>query len=550
MLDVILVSSLEKVGAADKEAPLKKEFSLSGFLGETVSFQVAFRGNQKGARVRAAAMVQGADNCDAGLRVRLRQVLPVMCRCSCREEGADEDYLFTDTRMAPDLLRELEETGAELTGGWQALWVDVLPEEGCRGGEYEICISLTEEGEKEPAECRMNVRVIDRQLPELNIPHTEWFHCDGIVDYYGVDAFSDEFWRIFKNFLDVYVKRGGNTMYVPVMTPALDTGEGLERTTIQLAGVELTEEGYRFDFTDLERFLDICLSGGIKYFEICHLFTQWGALAAPKVVATVNGEKKRIFGLDTPSDDPVYLKFLGELLPALKELLSKRGLMENTFFHISDEPNLSSVKYQRAQGAVRPLLEGCTIMEAVSEYEYYAKGLVDIPVCATDFIEPFLEKRPPVLWSYYCCAQAKEVPNRFISMPSWRNRIYGVLLYWHHIDGFLHWGFNFYNSILSRKKINPYETVDADGGFPAGDPFMVYPGKNGIPEESIRLMVQDEAIGDYRALCLLEEKIGREQVMDLIRQEAGMELSFRQYPRNAEFVLGLREKVNGLLEKA
>ena len=189
-------------------------------------------------------------------------------------------------------------------------------------------------------------------------------------------------------------------------------------------------------------------------------------------------------------------------------------------------------------------------MEAVSEYEYYAKGLVDIPVCATDFIEPFLEKRPPVLWSYYCCAQAKEVPNRFISMPSWRNRIYGVLLYWHHIDGFLHWGFNFYNSILSRKKINPYETVDADGGFPAGDPFMVYPGKNGIPEESIRLMVQDEAIGDYRALCLLEEKIGREQVMDLIRQEAGMELSFRQYPRNAEFVLGLREKVNGLLEKA
>ena len=168
-------------------------------------------------------------------------------------------------------------------------------------------------------------------------------------------------------------------------------------------------------------------------------------------------------------------------------------------------------------------------------------------MCATNHIEPFLENRTTVLWSYYCCAQTVEVPNRFISMPSWRNRIYGILLYWLKIDGFLHWGFNFYNSILSRKKINPYETVDADGGFPAGDPFLVYPGKNGIPEESIRLMVQNEAINDYRALYALESRMGRDKVMELIRQEAGMELSFRQYPKGNEFILNLREKVNALL---
>ena len=171
-------------------------------------------------------------------------------------------------------------------------------------------------------------------------------------------------------------------------------------------------------------------------------------------------------------------------------------------------------------------------------------------MCATDHIEPFLEKRPPVLWSYYCCSQSVEVPNRFISMPSWRNRIYGILLYWLKIDGFLHWGFNFYNSILSRKKINPYESVDADDGFPAGDPFLVYPGEGGIPEESIRIMVQDEAIRDYRALYALEERLGREKVMELIREEAGMELSFRQYPKGEDFILGLRRKVDELLAEA
>ncbi len=198
---------------------------------------------------------------------------------------------------------------------------------------------------------------------------------------------------------------------------------------------------------------------------------------------------------------------------------------------------------------MRSLLKGCTIIEAVSDYAYYEKGLVDIPVCAVDHIEPFLAGHTPRLWSYYCCAQTKEVPNRFISMPSWRNRVYGILMYWHGIDGFLHWGYNFYNSAFSKKKINPYETPDADGTFPAGDPFLVYPGREGVPEESIRLMVQDEAVNDFRALCLLESFLGRERVMELIRQEAGMELSFKTYPRNGEFILGLREKVNSLLEE-
>ena len=36
--------------------------------------------------------------------------------------------------------------------------------------------------------------------------------------------------------------------------------------------------------------------------------------------------------------------------------------------------------------------------------------------------------------------------NRFIAMPSGRNRVGGFLLYKYGINGFLHWGFNFYYS--------------------------------------------------------------------------------------------------------
>ena len=583
-MEIRLVSSLEKPGIGPEPKRLG-EAPLYVLQGETVSFQLAFRRglsaesaeensggsdvthmSYRGIRTKGAMHSCSEEPSESSkeFEVRIRRVLPVMCRRSCNPDSVDEDYLFYDARMAPDLLRDLV-PGEEIpvTGEWQSLWVDVRPGEG---GETEGChmdfaleesasgydlilnVSGKPAAEKSAAsEAHMEIRVIEKALPKLAIPHTEWFHCDGIVNYYGVEAFSEEFWRIFRNFLETYVRRGGNTLLTPVVTPPLDTEVGGERTTTQLLGVKVQNGEYELDFARLDRFLDICLETGIEYFEICHLFSQWGATAAPKVMALKDGRQVRIFGWDTPSDDPEYLRFLSVLLPALKEFLAQKGLLERTFFHISDEPDIHSEHYQASQGTVRRLLEGCTIVEAVSDYLYYEKGLVDVPVCAIDHIEPFLEKRPPRLWAYYCCAQTREVPNRFISMPSRRNRIYGVLLYWHGINGILHWGYNFYNSMFSKKKIDPYETVDADEGFPAGDPFVVYPGKDGVPEESLRLMVFEEGLNDYRALCLLESYIGRKKVLELICQEAGMELSFKRYPRNDEFVLGLREKVNLLL---
>lgn len=585
-MEIRLVSSLEKAGVGQELKTLGSG-PLYALQNETISFQMAFRSvpsaGESAVSITYGGIVYGnADGPDTGdisgmpeeLAVRIRRVLPVMCRRSCNPDSVDKDYLFYDARKAPDLLRDMV-PGEGISAGeeWQSLWVDLCPGEGKGAGDWHIDFALEETASgaalfvkvfKKPEETAepetvfggnrkaaagVDLHIIEKVLPELPIPHTEWFHCDGIADYYGVEVFSEEFFRIFRNFVAVYVKRGGNTLLTPVITPPLDTEVGGERTTVQLVDVRLRGGEYELGFDHLERFLDICLEEGIKYFEICHLFTQWGANAAPKVVAEKEGKLERIFGWDTPSSDPEYLRFLSVLLPALKELLEKRGLLKRTFFHISDEPDINSEHYRTSQGTVRRLLEGCTIIEAVSDYLYYEKGLVDVPVCAVDHIEPFLEKRPPRLWAYYCCSQTQEVPNRFISMPSRRNRIYGILLYWHRIDGILHWGFNFYNSQFSREKIDPYETVDADGKFPAGDPFMVYPGKDGVPEESLRLMVFEEALNDFRALCLLESYVGREKVMELIRQEAGMELSFRQYPRNDEFILGLREKVNRLLAR-
>lgn len=110
------------------------------------------------------------------------------------------------------------------------------------------------------------------------------------------------------------------------------------------------------------------------------------------------------------------------------------------------------------------------------------------------------------------------------------------------IRGFLHWGFNFYHSQLSRYPINPYLTTSADHAFPSGDGFIVYPGK-GTVYPSIHGEIMYEAVQDLGICEALEAKIGREAVTALIDEKAGRPLNFEQYPKTDAFLEELRAEL-------
>jgi len=188
-------------------------------------------------------------------------------------------------------------------------------------------------------------------------------------------------------------------------------------------------------------------------------------------------------------------------------------------------------------------------MDALSSYDFYQQGICENPIVSTNHVTPFIENHVSPLWVYYCCSQGDKVSNRFMAMPSARNRIIGIQLYKYDVAGFLHWGLNFYNSQYSLRHINPYETTDADMAFPSGDAFAIYPGKNGIPYESIRLVVFYEAINDLRALQLLEFMSDKNYVMALIEEDYSEEITFFSYPKSAQYLLNLRQKVNKEIKK-
>ena len=84
--------------------------------------------------------------------------------------------------------------------------------------------------------------------------------------------------------------------------------------------------------------------------------------------------------------------------------------------------------------------------------------------------------------------------------------------------------------------------------MPAGDAYSVYPGKDG-PLDSIRFEVFYEAIQDLRALQLLGEKIGKEELVKLLEKDMDQPLTFDEYPKNAEWLLNKREEINRMLKE-
>ena len=466
--------------------------------------------------------------------------VPVMMPIPTSTE--ETDFLFTTPGMAPDPLHRIRDGYFELYSGQsRALWITVEPN-GAVSGQFPITLRIFDDENQQIGLLTYNLEIINAELPPLPICNTGWFHGDCLATHHNVELLSDAYFDIVEKYLAVYVKFGHNMILTPVFTPPLDTAVGAERPTNQL--VEVTVQGgqYSFDFKNLKRWIDLCQKHGIRYFEISHLFTQWGVEHAPKVMATVDGEYKRIFGWETDATSPEYAAFLDAFLPELKAFLQAEGIFDRCMFHVSDEPGKDHLKqYDAGKALLTKYIEGSRIMDALSDYELFEQGVVEKPVVCNDHIHTFMEHNVPDLWTYYCCCQVEDVANRFIAMPSYRNRILGWQLYKYNIRGFLHWGFNFWFSQYSKGIIDPYKETSADMAFPAGDAFCVYPlDEAGEVVCSLRLYVLNDGLQDLRALKLLESLAGRAEVESLLQDLEG----FTKYPRNSTYCLNLRETVN------
>ena len=480
--------------------------------------------------------------------ITVREVQNVPVNFAFTEYLDDDFVLSKKAGLYPDLLAPLTNVGYPIfVDQWKAFFLTVASKDNqpLPTGKHEVVISVLDAGNLVLAKTTYRLTVLNENLPVLPIFNINWLHYDCISNYYNVPVFSEPFNALLDEYVKNLLAHDINSIMVPLFTPPLDTAVGKERKTVQLVKVELQGGRYAFNLEPLRVFLRRMRALGVQYFEFSHLFTQWGGKACPKIMATENGEEKRIFGWDTPSDSTEYLTFLTELLPKIVALTEEEGIKKDCFWHITDEPSEQALPlYERLTKIVQGLVGDMEIIDALSEYAFYEKKLVSVPVVETTKFKDF-QNRCDKFAVYYCYTLEKNLSNRFISLPGVRTRILGLQCYLHDVAGFLHWGYNFWSCSDSRAAINPWLVNDAVGAYPAGDAFVVYPGDNG-PLDSLRLEILSDGWQDYR-IALLAERYTDKATVAAVLAEAGMK-DFDTYPHDAKKYLKMRSRLLALIQ--
>ena len=527
MIQTKIISSLEKCFLDQTPNDFNELDTLKFYKNSGASFQLALYDDGADGKISEFYKISVEGTLAPYVNMRSVESVPnyLPLPTFVSEEKAIEDgHLRVKPGLYPDVLVPLlhNESVSVMTNLLHSVWFDISAEHEIAAGDYELNIELTDKEGKVVKENNIKLCVIAASLPEADTKVTQWFHADCLADYYDVEVFSDRHFEICQNFIKCAAKNGINMIFVPVFTPPLDTTVGGERTTTQLVGVTVENGIYSFDFSLVERWLNMCTECGMKYFEISHLFTQWGAYHAPKIIARVNGETKQIFGWDTDANSDEYISFLNQFLTEFTAFLSSNGYKDNIYFHISDEPNEEQLpQYKRSKSHVREALKGWKQFDALSEVTFFKQGLCDIPVPSVGHIKPFLEEDIPERWIYYCWEPCIGSSNRLMTMHSARTRFFGIQMYKYGIEGFLHWGYNFYNDFGSDDCINPF--LNTNGGYwsVSGDCFSVYPGHKGTALESLRLIAFKQGLDDIRLLKLCEKYYSKEHIIEEIETICG-----------------------------
>ena len=560
MLKTKIVSSQQKAFIDDKIDAYPTLKSIRVLRGEKLSIQLLYVDeNEEYLPKRPYCTLELKGALANGASIRDVRSVPV--ERPIHPDAFDSNYLRTTPGIYPDVLTPLRYGGKFIISRdkLRSLWIELeIPDDAEGETPLDISIylesaSVGETGDKifertEISRDTISIDVIPAALPEQDMIFTQWFYADCLAGYYNLPAWSDRHWEIIEEFIAAGAKRGRNMIYTPLLTPALNVLEPYERIPTQLVEVTVTNGKYSFGFERLARWIDICERCGVKYYEISHFYDQDQAHHSAKVYGTRDGEYGTLFGWESLATDEEYVRFLRELIPSFLEFMKEKGLDKRCYFHISDEPTKDHIDhYLKVKSNISDLLPGYTIMDALSEIEFYKSGAVECPVPATKKINPFLDEDIKNRWCYYAGFSTVDCANVLCAMPSWRGRSLGMQMFKYNIKNLLHWGYNYYNNRASGDTINPYLDLAGEDWVAAGDTFVVYPGIDGVPLESLRMITYEEIITDYRAMRLAESLSSHDAVVSAMESALGDTITFRRCARSEAEILAVREAVNNII---
>ena len=458
-----------------------------------ISFQAAFQ-NRRLNPLHITCSISGAD--DLKPQVRFVGLVP-MPHFTTDTDLSELDGVGFLPGLVPDPLFPLTTVDIgplESRSFWISLTIPADAKPGVR--ELKVHFSFPNGKVELPVTLEISSFVIQ---PRHDFPVIHWWRGEAIWDFYKTEMFDDKWWALTKTFLQDMSDHGSDVVYVPIF---FNRRETFRRPCQLLTINDPTPGAYEFDWSRVKRFTDMAKEIGFKKFEWSHLWIYWGVENPIRAYKKSGDNYVMLWPPDTKATSETYVTFLKQFLPAFHKFLTDEKILDDSYFHLSDEPGSDQhvANYKRARAVLRELAPWMRVMDALSDIRYGREGLTDIPIPLVASAQAYIDEKIPH-WVYYCCGPHGAWINRFLDTPLAKIRMNGWLFYQLGAKGFLHWGFNYWHKIEREELTDPFTDASAAAwpSIPFGDPFMVYPGANG-PIDSIRWEVFAESLQDYAIL--------------------------------------------------
>lgn len=159
----------------------------------------------------------------------------------------------------------IDEVGFGVTGAVQPVWLTVRVPADAAAGRYTGTLIVEAQG-LPATEVPVTLEVHDFRLPDpadfqtsvgfLQMP-------ESLADYYQVPLWSEAHWRMIRESLRLLALTGNQVLYLPLIA---GTHFGNQETLVRWIR---EGEGYRHDFSLMERYLDTALAAGLRPRIVC-----------------------------------------------------------------------------------------------------------------------------------------------------------------------------------------------------------------------------------------------------------------------------------------
>jgi hypothetical protein len=371
--------------------------------------------------------------------------------------------------------------GATISGDdvCRPYWITVYAPSGTSPGDYSGTITISAAGMKKITAI-VKCRVWDFDLPLVSHLKTHsWDKISYLSEFYNLKEYPIEWYM---RFCALLLKNRLNPGFA-----------GINYVN------QLPDKNGRYDFSDVEKVLEFCMDRGLSRFSILQL-------------------KK---GVLKPEEIETVYKFVA----AYAKFLRQKGWLDKALVELWDEPTDLEWPDVKARAEKLKLIDPGLRLQLFAEggpYDFWDKKtdkyglnkLIDIWSPYRIVESPEMQSRGVEIWSYFCTLSRENSPNFYIDCPPVYQRTIAWYCWMYGLDGFEHWGTNYFWRNVKAGKPMDQKWPDKPWDYRSynyydGEGQLIYPGMDGMIYSSIRLENFRDGMEDYEYLFRLKELLSK-----------------------------------------